>query len=200
MKYYITNFYRWEQPLIDAIRKNGFFVYGIRDCEGVHYSIEKRVLVNNIGFLVADSELATPLSDTQLEIIGKESLSLSDKIRVIADSIKDELALSKAKYELEEAEREMAWQEAIKIQNNRMERDRHYNLSLRKDNPVKFSNGYGITFQTIYNNGNGTQRVMYFITNPEGKIVVDSTEETFNLNARYNRMAKVIAQNHLIAV
>ncbi len=200
MKYYITNFYRWEQPLIDAIRKNGFFVYGIMDCEGVHYSIEKRVLVNNIGFLVADSELATPLSDTQLEIIGKESLSLSDKIRVIADSIKDELALSKAKYELEEAEREMAWQEAIKIQNNRMERDRHYNLSLRKDNPVKFSNGYGITFQTIYNNGNGTQRVMYFITNPEGKIVVDSTEETFNLNARYNRMAKVIAQNHLIAV
>lgn len=196
MKYYITNFHRWEQPLIDALRKNGLFVYGIRDCEGIHFSIEKRVIVNNIGFLIADSELPTPLSDTQLEALGEECVALSDKIRVIADSIKDELALAKAKYELGEAEREKAWQEAIKTQNNRMERDRHYKLSLRKDNPVKLENGYGIRFQSIYDNGNGTQNVLFFITNPENKIVVDSTEETFNLNARYLTMARKIAANH----
>ncbi len=199
MNYYYTNFYRWEQPLINALRKRGYFVYGVRDCEG-SYSIEDRVIVNNVGFLVTDEKLNTPISEKKLAALGVEDIAIADKIREIAESIKEDLALEKARYNLGAKEREHKWEEAMKIQENRLERDRHYNLSLRKDNPVKLPNGYGIRFQTIYDNGNGTQRVMYFIRDPEGKIVVNSTEETFKLNARYSKMAKVIAANHCIAV
>ncbi|SFU91252.1 hypothetical protein [Butyrivibrio sp. M55] len=199
MKYYYTDFFCWEQVLIDALRKKGYFVYGVRDCEDL-FSIEDRVIVNNVGFLVTDTKLNTPILDIELGTIGEEDITIYDRIKAVASSIKEDLDLAKAKYDLEEKEREKKWEEVFKIQKNRMERDRHYNLSCREDNPVKLPNGYGITFQSIYNNGDGTQNVLFFITDARGKIVVRSKEETFNLNARYSRMVKVIATKHCIAV
>ncbi len=199
MKYYYTDFFCWEQGLINALRKNGYFVYGVRDCEG-SFSIEDRVIVNNVGFLVTDTKLNTPILDIELEALGEEDITITDRIKAVASSIKEELDFEKEKYDLQEKEREKKWEEVFKIQNNRMERNRHYNLSRREDNPVKLPNGYGITFQSIYNNGDGTQNVLFFITDASGKTVVRSKEETFNLNARYSRMAKVIADKHCITV
>lgn len=104
-RYYFTNFCCWEQDLIDQLRKEGYFVYGVRDKSGNHFSIEKRVIVNNIGFLVSTKEFDTPISDIELSVLGTEDVHISDKIREVSESISPKLALAKAKYELKEAER-----------------------------------------------------------------------------------------------
>ena len=201
-RYYFTNFKRYEQALINELRKKGYFVYGVRSTSGIHYTIEKRVIVNNIGFLITDTELPLHkgyLTDTELENLGwDESSSLYDEMKKVAEGISTKLLMAKKEWEMGEAKRNALWNEAVHYQNNRMERDRHYNLSLRKDNPV-ISNGYGVRFQTIYNNGDGTQKVMYFITDPAGKIIVDSTTENFKFNARYKNMAGKILLKHGIS-
>ena len=201
-RYYFTNFYRWQQPLITALRKKGFSVYHLRDAENGHFSIEERAYFNNIGFLVTDREIltaGTPISDARFYSLGlEEDVTLADTIRLTADEIADELSRSKAEYELSEKKSEESWKEVLKIQQNRLERDRHYNLSMRKDNPV-ICNGYGVRFQTIYDKGNGTQDVMFFIINPWGKIIVDSKTETFELNADYKMMAETILEKHVAA-
>ncbi len=196
MRYLETDFFPYEQPLINQLRSEGYFVYGIRNCEGSHFSIEKHVLVNNTGFLITDKELTTPLSYSKLCFIGEEDGGLHDEIMHVRKKINDILLKSKADYESKAKEREDAWKEVLEIQNNRMERDKYYKLSIRKDNPVILPDGHAIVFQTIYNNGNGTQEVMYFIRDPQGKIVTDSTKATFNLNARYKIMAGTIAKSH----
>ena len=198
-RYYFTDFKRYEQKLINELRNKGYFVYGVRSTNGIHYTIEKKVLVNNIGFLITDTELPLHkgyLTDTELEKLGwDESLSLYDEMKKVSESISTELLMARREWEKGEKQRKALWDEAVHYQNNRMERDRHYNLSLRKDNPV-VSNGYGVRFQTIYNNGDGTQKVMYFITDPSGKIIVDSTTENFRFNARYKNMASKILVKH----
>ncbi len=203
MRYYETNFQNWEQVLIDELRKEGYFVYGIRDGEGIHYTIEPRVYVNNIGFLVTDKEIVFDskepwqhITDTELVALGTEDVKIGDEIRVIADRISSEIALSKAKWDQGEADRERAFKEAIKNQDNRLERARHYNLSLRKDNPAVLSDGNQVMFQSIYDNGNGTQRILYFIKDTAGKIFVDSTEIDTKLNCRYSTMIKAVAKKH----
>ncbi len=205
MRYYETNFYRYEQPLIDELRKEGYFVYGIRDGEGVHYTIEPKVFVNNIGFLVTDAEIKFHnegswqyIADTELISLGVESPEIYDEIKSIRLKISEKLQAAKEEYDRGEAEREKAWKEVLKMQENRMERDRHYNLSLRKDNPVVLHNGFAIRFQTIVNNGDGTQEVMYFIKNPENKIIVDSTKLDFKLDENYKKMAEIISKKHAI--
>ena len=207
MRYYETNFHIWERPLINQLIKEGYFIYGIRDGEGIHYTIEPWVIADKIGFLVTDEEIVFDsedswqhITDTQLMSLGKESPRIGDEIRVIADKISDELALSKARWEQAEAEREKAWKDALKIQDNRMERDRHYRLSLRKDNPAILSDGNKVTFQTIYNKGNGIQEVMYFIRDDKDRITTNSTTIETKFNARYATMVNQIAKKHGLAV
>ena len=199
MRYYITDFFRWEQQLINKLRENGYFVYGLRDCGGIHFSIEKHVIVNNIGFLVADKELPLvngSMSDADLTKYGPESPELIDEIEAIRRQISNELEKAKAEYEAKEEAGKAIWDDLIKIQENRRERDMHYKLSLRKDNPVISADGYGLQFQTIYSKDDETQEVMYFIRDPHGKIIIDSTKEKFKLNARYKKMAKDIFMKH----
>lgn len=101
MKYMFTNFLRWEQPLINAIRDRGYYVYGIRDVpEG--NSIEERVIVNNIGFLVTDEKLTTPLFESELSSLGSEDQGLNEIIELIRSEIKDELEKLKEKCEKED--------------------------------------------------------------------------------------------------
>lgn len=116
MRYYFTDFYPWEQPLIDQLRKEGFFVYGVRDREGTRFSIEERVFVNNIGFLVTDKAIPTPLSDTELLTKGKEDANIKDIIQTVSEKISSELADSKAKYQKEEQKIEQFIRELRKKQ------------------------------------------------------------------------------------
>ena len=102
-RYYFTDFYYWQQPLINQLRKEGYYVYGVRDEMGEHFSIEERVIVNNIGFLVTTKKLDTPVSDKELFALGVEDVHIYDEIKKISESISAELAHAKAEYELKEA-------------------------------------------------------------------------------------------------
>ena len=196
MRYIFTDFFAWQQPLIYELRKRGYGVYGVRSGEGDYESIEESVIVNRIGFLVTDSPIKTPIQSRELSKIGNEDFLLSDEIESISGKIKGKIEKAKELWDSEEEKRQENLKKAFESQDNYRERDRYYNLSLRKDNPFILSDGSAIRFQTIFNNGDGTQEVMYFIRNPKGKIVVDSTKVSFNLNARYKRMAKVIAKSN----
>ena len=78
MRYYFTDFCRSEQPVINRLRNEGKFVYALRDGEAdvdddMRYTIEHRVFVNRIGFLVTDTDLNIEpdgyMSDTDFEAI-----------------------------------------------------------------------------------------------------------------------------------
>lgn len=57
MKYQFTNFKPSEQQLMNDLRAQGKFIYALRNVDDLAYTIEKRVYVNNIGFLITDEEL-----------------------------------------------------------------------------------------------------------------------------------------------
>lgn len=57
-RYMMTDFFRWEQPLIDQLRKEGKFVYAMRSADtGGGFSICHRAYVNREGFIITDEEL-----------------------------------------------------------------------------------------------------------------------------------------------
>ena len=104
MQYYFTDFYNWEQVLITKLRENGLYVYHLRDGNGTHFTIEKRVYVNRIGFLVTDQELPLHsddcLSDVEFsELGGIESIELKEKVDAIKFECADEIAKEKETYE-----------------------------------------------------------------------------------------------------
>ena len=108
MQYYYTDFYYWEQALITKIRENGLYVYHLRDGEGIHFRIEKRVMVNRIGFLVTDQELPLHsdgiteyLTDVEFsELGGIESTHLREKVEALKLTCADEIAKAQAAYEV----------------------------------------------------------------------------------------------------
>jgi hypothetical protein len=57
MRYYFTDFFSWEQPRINQLRKEGKFVYSVIDDEGTHYLIARNQSVNRFGFLVTDENV-----------------------------------------------------------------------------------------------------------------------------------------------
>lgn len=60
IRYYFTDFTVKNQELINKLREDGKFVYHLRDYdsdEGNGFTIEKRVWVNRLGFLITDTDL-----------------------------------------------------------------------------------------------------------------------------------------------
>lgn len=57
MTYEYTDFAPSEQDKITHLRNQGLFVYHLRDQEGSNFTIERRVLVNRIGFLITDTDI-----------------------------------------------------------------------------------------------------------------------------------------------
>ena len=204
MRFYFTDFFRWEKPLIEELKAEGYYVYSVRDTGGIHYQIEENVIVNNIGYCITDTALDLKkgyMTDEEfISLQGVDCSTLADEVRLVKEKISDKLNAAKAEYDSKEAEREKAFKEALKLQDNRLERERFYKLSRRSDNPVYLPDGNRLTFQTIYNNGDGTQKVMYFICNSNGKITVDSTTVDTKLNCRYKTMIKAVAKRHGLAV
>ncbi len=80
MKYQFTNFKPSEQQLINDLRAQGKFIYALRNVDDLAYTIEKRVYVNNIGFLITDEELPLRngvLTDVEFsELNGEEVFDL----------------------------------------------------------------------------------------------------------------------------
>lgn len=57
MRYYFTDFFNWEQPMIDQLREEGKYVYSVIDDEGEHYSIRRWGICNRFAFLVTDVDI-----------------------------------------------------------------------------------------------------------------------------------------------
>lgn len=83
MNYLITDFCRDDQPVINKLREDGYFVYGLRDGEGDHYTVEPKVFINNIGFVVTDKPIEFHeegsrqyITDIELTELGTEDTSI----------------------------------------------------------------------------------------------------------------------------
>ena len=57
MRYYFTDFFSWEQPRINQLRKEGKFVYSVIDAEGTHYTIKRKGCCNRFAFLITDKDV-----------------------------------------------------------------------------------------------------------------------------------------------
>lgn len=78
MKYQFTNFKPNEQQLMNDLRVQGKFIYALRNVDDLAYTIEKRVYVNNIGFLITDEELPLRngvLTDVEFSELNGEEVS-----------------------------------------------------------------------------------------------------------------------------
>jgi len=67
MRYYFTDFYNWEQPKIDQLRKEGKYVYSVIDDEGEHYSIRRWGICNRFAFLVTDVDIIPADEDSIMD-------------------------------------------------------------------------------------------------------------------------------------
>jgi len=57
MRYYFTDFYHWEQPKINQLRREGKFVYSVIDTGGEDYEIVRKQCCNRFAFLVTDEDI-----------------------------------------------------------------------------------------------------------------------------------------------
>lgn len=88
MRYYFTDFFHWEQPLINQLRKEGKFVYSVINEEGSHYSIVHKRVANRFKFLITDEDILkdkTILTDEEfLALNGEEDKCLSSPIKDVS--------------------------------------------------------------------------------------------------------------------
>ena len=200
MKFQMTDFFVWEQPLIDQLRAEGKFIYGLRDGDGMGFSIAPNVVVNNIGFIITDTELDLgkyhEINDEEFYTLKSEK---SDILRNTAKDMSDILAKAKTDYDAKEPEREKAWKEALSYQDNLEERASHYKLYQINRNAKKACvkagiNNYEIYIQVIEALSDNKQRVQYFVRDAGGKIVIDSTSIETKYNRRLSNILKDIAK------
>ncbi len=202
MQYMITDFFRYEQPLINQLRSEGKFVYGLRDGDGIHFTIEPKVFVNNIGFLITDTELDLGqdevLSDVDFFALGGTE---NNALKATVKDISAELTKAKADYEAGEAKREENRKRLLRYQENTRERDAHYKLWKKMKNPQKACNKAGIVNHMIYIQviekvSEKEQRVKYFVANSKDVVIIGSSEIIVKYNCRFSTILKEIAKKH----
>ena len=73
MRYEFADFTRNDQPLINKLRAEGKHVYHLRDNgQGNDWTVEERVYVNNIGFVVTDTKMELPMGYEKFVSMGEE--------------------------------------------------------------------------------------------------------------------------------
>ena len=103
MRYYFTDFYNWEQPKIDQLRKEGKYVYSVIDDEGEHYFIRRWGICNRFAFLVTDVDIIPADEDS---IMDEEFVALNgEEDEWVAIPFKDVSAECTAKRKEFEARR-----------------------------------------------------------------------------------------------
>lgn len=214
-KYYITDFYKWEQPLIDQLRKEGKYVYGLRDADsGNGFSIFHRVYVNNIGFIITDEPLPliddVYLNDNDFYKLGwEEDCSLKE----VYDDISAQLESVKAEYKKKEKQSKKEWNEIIKYQNMCIPLEqkykmhlycRHRNRKLMEENHGKknvfitpyYEDNKEIILQYVHidrNTKEDEQEIGYFIAEEiTGRTITESKIVTVKRNCQLRTILKAI--------
>ena len=105
MRYYFTDFFLWEQPRIDQLRKEGKFVYSVIDDVGTHYFISRNGGCNRFGFLVTDVDVIPTDEDC---ITDDEFIALNGEEDKWVMNLKDDKAAECAalQREIEKRQRE----------------------------------------------------------------------------------------------
>lgn len=60
-KYCEADFFAWDKPLMEELKREGKYIYTMIDTGGIHYQIRKGGLANRFGYMVTDEEL--PLNE-----------------------------------------------------------------------------------------------------------------------------------------
>ncbi len=205
MRFFNTDFFNYEQVVIDEIRSRGLFVSTLVDCGGPYWKLMPKAWVNRFGFVITDVDPFEGQTGSYKELTdeefhekfgNEESESLMAEVKVIREDIADKIAAAKAEYDAKEPEREASIKAALAYQDNTNERAWHYKLRARKDNPFILDNGYKIVIQEIEKISDTEQEVMYFIDDPEGKIFTKTTKKKVKFNCQYKTMIKAIAAEH----
>lgn len=214
-KYYITDFYRWEQVLIDQLRKEGKYVYGLRSTDsGGGFSIAHRVYVNNIGFIITDEPLPLIndlyLNDNDFYNLGwTEDCSLKE----IETDISTQLKTAEIEYRKKEKESEKAWKEILKYQSMRLPLERKYKMhrycrhvDKKRHEEIHgkkwtfvtpyYEDGREIILQNVHidkNTKEDEQEIGYFIIDEKTqRIITDSKRITVKRNCRLQTIYKAI--------
>lgn len=113
-KYYITDFFNWEQPLIDQLRKEGKFIYAIRSADyGGGFSISHRAFVNREGFIITDEKLPNVDEDGFLNDTDFYKLKWTQDytLKKTEKDVSAEIEKSKKEYEKKQKETERRWKQ-----------------------------------------------------------------------------------------
>ena len=91
-KYCDTDFFAWDKPIIEELRREGKHIYTMIDTGGVHYQLRKGGLVNRFGYMITDEELPLNeygyLDDVDFENLEwKYDFSLSKTERDMSDKV-----------------------------------------------------------------------------------------------------------------
>lgn len=217
-RYCITDFFRWEQPLINQLRKEGKFVYALRDADdGNGFCIEHRVFVNRFGFMITDEALPLInngfheyLNDDDFYKLGwEEDFSLE----TVQADISKELEEAKA----EEKKREKEWEkqskefhkyEKIMLELERKYKFRHYcrhkdkeyyeehwGKKWSKTTPY-YENGKEIVLQYVWidkHTKDDEQQIGYFLCDENsGRSITESRKVTVKRNCQIRTILKAI--------
>ena len=212
-KYYITDFFNWEQPLIDQLRKEGKFVYAIRSADyGGGFSISHRAFVNREGFIITDEKLPNVDEDGFLNDTDFYKLKWTQDytLKKTEKDISAEIEKAKQEYEKKQKEAERRWKEYEPYYKlaKEIERKYHFGRYIRHNQIDYHLANFGKNWKTTPYYEDGKEIVLQYVwidqDTPEdkqyigyfllqnNKIIVDSKSITVKRNCRVSTILKAI--------
>ncbi|MBQ6855881.1 MAG: hypothetical protein IJO13_02120 [Lachnospiraceae bacterium] len=212
-RYHETDFYPWEKPLMEELKKEGKFIYVLIDTGGTNYQICKGGFCNRFGYMITDEKL--PLNEDDY-IDGKEFHKLDwtpdYTLKRTKRDLSEEIEKSKETYERNQKEQEKKWKKY----------EPYYNLSLEIERKYKFQSyrrhsdpdHYGKTTPYYEDNKEivlqyvriepktpeNEQMIGYFLLQ-DNKMITESKLVTVKRNCSINAIFKAIEkQENLIRI
>lgn len=201
-KYMMTDFFRWEQPLIDQLRKEGKFVYAMRSADtGGGFSICHRAYINRDGFIITDEELPLEkgilgdfLNDDDFYALKwTEDYTLKE----IKKDISAEIEKLKQECEKKEKEEELEWKQYAPFYklSLEMERKYHFGRYVRHSRIAYHLANYGKKWRTTPYYEDGKEIVLQYI-----RIEPETPENEMQIGYFMLQNDKMITQSKLITV
>lgn len=204
-KYCETDFYPWDKPLMEELRREGKHIYVLIDTGGSSYQICKGGFVNRFGYMITDEEL--PLNeDDYLENRDFSKLKWEHDytLKNTTRDISAEIEKSKKEYEKNQKKVERRWKKY----------EPYYKLSLEIERKYRFRSyrrhadpeHYGEKTTPYYEDGKeivlqyvriepktpeNEQQIGYFLLQ-NNKMITESKLITVKRNCRISTIFKAI--------
>ena len=199
-RYYITDFFRWEQPLIDQLRREGKFVYAMRSADtGGGFSICHRAYVNNEGFIITDEKLPMIDEDGFLNDDDFYSLKWTEDytLKETKKDISAEIEKSKQEYEEKQKEADKEWKkyEPFYELSLKMERKYHFKDYVRHNRLAHYLEYYGKNWKTTPYYEDGKEIILQYV-----RIRPETPENKMQIGYFLEQNDKMITESKLITV